>query len=364
MSWFYLDTNANATGPVSASFILEKYHWNNGEITTDTHVWKQDIVKEWSELQINYVKLVSDVINDIQNGDISKNLLQFIMNPYTIYIHNTKHINNNMIAPIGQAQVEIEYKGYLANIAIDNPMSGPLQPFIQNQEIIQLGMKQNAFGLELALYNMYEGDESNVYIPWRLAYGEKGAGQLIPPKTDVLFELKIIKIKKQGTQWQVRKIKFDKWLKMKQKWNNSKQNSNSLYVKTDYENIVKQTVIKSKSKPKAKPKLKPKSVSLTEWLSKQQLPELLILKLSNAGIDTWNDFYAMNDNIDGKAKEIGLTAIQKIKVKALCRKLPQRINDVIDDTDEKCIIKEQPPPLIPPPAPLDAIRANIEKKKK
>ena len=67
----------------------------------------------------------------------------------------------------------------------------------------------------MALYKIREGESCNIYIPWRLAYGEKGAGNLIPPKTDILFELKIHRIEQQGASWEI--VRFDKWTKMKTK---------------------------------------------------------------------------------------------------------------------------------------------------
>ena len=151
-----------------------------------------------------YSNVVDDVIHCINSGIVNKKLLALMMNPYDVYITKQSEIKNNSL-PIGKAKVEIEYKGYLANSVeiVNESQPQPLKEFIQNRESIQLGINKNAYGLEMALYKIREGESCNIYIPWRLAYGEKGAGNLILPKTDILFELKIHKIEQQGASCKI-----------------------------------------------------------------------------------------------------------------------------------------------------------------
>ena len=41
---------------------------------------------------------------------------------------------------------------------------------------------------------MNVGDKDILYIPAHLAYGERGAGNVIPPNTDLIFELEMMGI--------------------------------------------------------------------------------------------------------------------------------------------------------------------------
>jgi FKBP-type peptidyl-prolyl cis-trans isomerase len=41
---------------------------------------------------------------------------------------------------------------------------------------------------------MQEGSKYKFYIPSQLAYGERGAGGVIQPNTDLIFEVELIKI--------------------------------------------------------------------------------------------------------------------------------------------------------------------------
>ena len=82
--------------------------------------------------------------------------------------------------PSAKSAVDIEYKGYLLK---NN------KHFISHREIIQMGLKQNIKGLEVALVKIKVGSKIRLMIPSRLAYGKKGAGSLIPPNADLTFEL-------------------------------------------------------------------------------------------------------------------------------------------------------------------------------
>lgn len=49
-------------------------------------------------------------------------------------------------------------------------------------------------GLERGLDGMKVGGERVITIPSKLAYGSKGSGAEIPPDSDLIFEVKVMKV--------------------------------------------------------------------------------------------------------------------------------------------------------------------------
>jgi FKBP-type peptidyl-prolyl cis-trans isomerase FklB len=45
-----------------------------------------------------------------------------------------------------------------------------------------------------ALLLMHEGDKWEVFLPYPLAYGERGAGMEIPPYSTLIFEIELLKV--------------------------------------------------------------------------------------------------------------------------------------------------------------------------
>jgi len=58
----------------------------------------------------------------------------------------------------------------------------------------QIGVRQVILGWETGLLGMKEGGKRTIFIPYELAYGENGAGSLIPPKSNLIFEIEVIKV--------------------------------------------------------------------------------------------------------------------------------------------------------------------------
>ena len=46
-----------------------------------------------------------------------------------------------------------------------------------------------------ALQLMKEGDKWQLYIPYNLAYGDRGAGAQIPPFATLIFDVELVKVK-------------------------------------------------------------------------------------------------------------------------------------------------------------------------
>lgn len=57
------------------------------------------------------------------------------------------------------------------------------------------GVTQVIQGWSEALLLMHEGDKWELYIPYELGYGERGAGASIPPFSTLVFEIELISVK-------------------------------------------------------------------------------------------------------------------------------------------------------------------------
>lgn len=59
---------------------------------------------------------------------------------------------------------------------------------------VTLGAGQVIQGWELGLVGMKKGEVRRLYIPSQLGYGERGAGEMIPPHANLIFEVQLLEI--------------------------------------------------------------------------------------------------------------------------------------------------------------------------
>ena len=90
---------------------------------------------------------------------------------------------------VNHSRVSVHYIGKLENLSeFDNSYNrGELFEF-------QVGTRQVIQGWETGLLGMKEGGKRTIYIPYNLAYGDAGAGNLIPPKSNLIFEIEVFKV--------------------------------------------------------------------------------------------------------------------------------------------------------------------------
>jgi len=63
------------------------------------------------------------------------------------------------------------------------------QPFT-----FQLGVGMVIQGWDEGVKTMKVGEKRRLYIPWQLAYGARGAGAIIPPYANLIFEVELLSI--------------------------------------------------------------------------------------------------------------------------------------------------------------------------
>jgi FKBP-type peptidyl-prolyl cis-trans isomerase len=88
-----------------------------------------------------------------------------------------------------ELKLTFHYKGWLlGGKEIDNSYQRkqPINFVIGNGEVIE--------GWDLAAKHMREGDSVRIFIPSALAYGEKGAGYVIPPNAILQFDMKLLDV--------------------------------------------------------------------------------------------------------------------------------------------------------------------------
>lgn len=65
---------------------------------------------------------------------------------------------------------------------------------VERGEPVTFAVNQVIPGWQEALPMMSEGSKWEIYVPSDLAYGERGAGQVIPPNSTLIFEIELLKV--------------------------------------------------------------------------------------------------------------------------------------------------------------------------
>lgn len=89
--------------------------------------------------------------------------------------------------PAASDRVQCHYEGTL----IDGTL---FDSSIKRGEPAVFGVTQVIPGWVEALQLMKEGAKWRLYIPYQLAYGEHGAGEMIPPYSALIFEVELVKV--------------------------------------------------------------------------------------------------------------------------------------------------------------------------
>jgi len=91
--------------------------------------------------------------------------------------------------PVKGQVVSVHYKGYFKDGRMFDSSYKYGQPFS-----FKVGMGKVIQGWDEGILKLREGEEAVLFIPSYLAYGERGAGNVIPPDTDLIFIVKLEKV--------------------------------------------------------------------------------------------------------------------------------------------------------------------------
>ena len=89
--------------------------------------------------------------------------------------------------PTAKDSVKCHYEGFL----IDGTV---FDSSVQRGEPAVFGLQQVIAGWTEGLQLMQEGAKYRFFIPYRLAYGEGGAGGMIPPYAALIFDVELIEV--------------------------------------------------------------------------------------------------------------------------------------------------------------------------
>lgn len=89
--------------------------------------------------------------------------------------------------PKATDQVRCHYEGTLINGQV-------FDSSYQRNEPAVFGLQQVIAGWTEGLQLMSEGAKYRFFIPYRLGYGENGAGQLIPPFATLIFDVELLEV--------------------------------------------------------------------------------------------------------------------------------------------------------------------------
>ena len=122
---------------------------------------------------------------------------KFIIFIITFFVFNSKANEVQILEEVfgdglevsNHSKVSVHYIGRLEdNKEFDNSYKRN-QPFQ-----FQIGVRQVILGWETGLLGMKEGGKRTIFIPYNLAYGDSGVGELIPPKSNLIFEIEILNV--------------------------------------------------------------------------------------------------------------------------------------------------------------------------
>jgi peptidylprolyl isomerase len=101
----------------------------------------------------------------------------------------SNNIEGNGREIINHSKIKVHYIGTLEDGTVFDSSYDRGKPFS-----FQIGLRQVIKGWEQGLLGMKVGGKRTLFIPSQFAYGDKGAGELIPPNASLIFDINIIDV--------------------------------------------------------------------------------------------------------------------------------------------------------------------------
>ena len=84
-------------------------------------------------------------------------------------------------------RLQVNYTGYFENgTPFDSSNNNSFSFRLQKLEVIK--------GWDIAFSKMREGEKARIFIPWKLAYGKYGNPPKIPRKSNLVFDVELVRI--------------------------------------------------------------------------------------------------------------------------------------------------------------------------
>ncbi|MDO4880883.1 MAG: peptidylprolyl isomerase [Capnocytophaga sp.] len=199
-------TNDKPEAPIRINKVEIIRKGKNAESFNAVRVFDDFMKKETEQAKLKEEKnkaLTAKFLNEIQNQEQTATAY-----PSGIKIFQLAKGTDQK--PTHQDNVLVKYAGFLKSdgMLFDSNMLQVAQEYGIYDKRRELGGGYEAFpipynqsaqlipGFKEALLSMNVGDKIRVFIPSALAYGENGAGNIIPPNADLIFDIEITGIAK------------------------------------------------------------------------------------------------------------------------------------------------------------------------
>ena len=116
-------------------------------------------------------------------------IIIFNKNIHSSEIQILDEVKGTGIEIVNHSKVSVHYIGKLEDQSeFDNS-------YKRNEYFkFQVGTRQVIQGWEIGLLGMQVGGKRTIFIPYELAYGDNGAGNIIPPKSNLIFDIEVFEI--------------------------------------------------------------------------------------------------------------------------------------------------------------------------